>query len=560
MIYAVSFIILLGILVFVHEFGHFIFAKLLGVKVEVFSLGFGKAIIKKRVGETVYQIAMVPLGGFVKLYGQDPSDEIDPTLTLLSFRHQKLFKRFLIVFAGPMFNIILSIILFAIIYMVGNPSISTKVADVRYGSTAYEAGIRDGDLIKSVDGKAVKDWDEFSRLIKESDKDFVSLKVNDLEINVKLEKLLATNKFGKEVKVKQIDGLSPFSVSTLVGVTNTSSIASSLGFKTGDLILEINNEKINKWSQFEEKLLSLKGSQIKVKIKRLDSELELFINGRKFPYVENKKDYKTNEIDLLDTNYSLANELGFFPAELFVSGFTKVLSPAKDVGLAEGDRIVALNNTLIRRHKQLQNIVNEFGLSSSEINITVERGGKLITYKLKPEVMNVDAHNIGLKNDRFLLGIQTYYLPGPVDKIEIVESNFFKAVWLSLVKTFQWIWITLLGFWKLITGGVSLKALGGPLMLGKVAGDSMSLGIVYFLKVVSIISINLGLINLFPIPILDGGHIMFYGIELVTRKPLKEKYINYAQQFGFYILIGLMVLAFYNDILRYSDFIVRLFK
>lgn len=560
MIYAGSFIILLGILVFVHEFGHFIVAKFAGVKVEIFSLGFGKSLLKKKVGETLYQIALFPLGGFVKLYGQDPTDEVDPMLKIVSFRHQSLLKRFLIVFAGPFFNIVLAILVFSIIYLIGSPSISTKISDLRYGSNAWEAGLKVGDTIEAINGEQVKDWEGLSNILNNIEADKVKVKTKTGEFDVKISKLLANNKFGQMVRMPQIDGLSPYSLSSLVGVVENNSIAASMGFKTGDLVLELNDEKLEKWSDLEDKLLTYKEGQIKVKIKRQETYITLFLNGRSFPANSESREYKYLDGVIQDLDYSLANELGFFPAELFVSGFVKEGSAAKKVGLLEGDRLIAINETLLRRHIQLQNIVDEIGRTGNDLNILIDRKGEILYFKIKPNEMSIDSNNIGIKDKRFLLGIETYYLPGPIDKTEVKETNVFKALFLGFSKTLDWVIVTLLGFWKLITGSVSFKALGGPLMLGKVAGDSMSLGIVYFLKIVAIISINLGLINLFPIPILDGGHILFYSIEFVIRRPLKDKYINFAQQFGFYVLVGLMVLAFYNDLARYSDYFFRLFK
>jgi len=559
MIYAVSFLVLLGILVFVHELGHFIFAKIFKVKVEIFSLGFGKAFIKKQFGETLYQIAIVPLGGFVKLYGQDPNDEVEENLKNRAFRFQALHKRFLIVFAGPLFNILLSILLFSLINFIGSETISSKISDLRHGSPAYTASLKEGDIITHVNNEKLYDWETLNKLISKQESEVVTLTVNNNKnVDVKLSKLLSTNKFGQTIKEPKIDGINFFSLSTLIGVSNENSQAYKFGFRTSDLIVEINDEPIYKWSDLEAKLASLYESRIKVKVKRNDSYIELYINLRDLNEVSIGKN-NTN-INFENDEVSILNSLGFYPAELFVSGFTKDKSPAKDIGILENDRIVSINNEVVRRHEQLQNLVDYYARADGNLVITVERKGEFLNFTIIPEAMNIDTHNVGIKSSRFLLGIQTFFLPGPVDKIFVKETNLIKAFYQGFIKTLDWIVLTLLGFWNLISGSVSLKALGGPLMLGKVAGDSMSLGLVYFFKILAIISINLGLINLFPIPVLDGGHIFFYGIEFITRKPLKEKYINIAQQFGFYVLIGLMLIAFYNDILRYSEIVLNLFK
>ncbi|MEI6080436.1 MAG: RIP metalloprotease RseP, partial [bacterium] len=235
-------------------------------------------------------------------------------------------------------------------------------------------------------------------------------------------------------------------------------------------------------------------------------------------------------------------------------------SPALKAGMQKGDRIVAVNGKILRGFYSFQQTVDSAGRNNQELNMIIDRNGALLSLKILPKLRSIKDDEMGKKENRFLLGTQTYYYPGPAAEKIIIIRNPIKLIWASIAKTAMWTWITLVGLIKLFTGAVSLKAIGGPLMIGKVAGDSLHLGIVYFLRIMAIISINLGIINLFPIPVLDGGHLMFFTYEAIRGKPMKEKSMMIAQQVGFYLLIGLVVLSFYNDILKYGSSIIGIFR
>ncbi|MCX6112885.1 MAG: RIP metalloprotease RseP [Proteobacteria bacterium] len=563
MIYTVAFIILIGILVFAHELGHFLMGKLCKVRIEAFSIGFGKPLLHKKVGETDYRISAIPLGGYVKFFGDDEKDgKVDPELKHLTLYGQSVPKKSLIVVAGPVFNFILAGILFAFVYFIGEPNLATIIGYVEPGSTADESGIREGDQVLAVNGQSVDTWNEMDEKISAGNQK-VMLTIKREEgikgLTLPLTEELSRNKYGEIIRKPQIFGIMPNKRSALVGVNDPVSPAFKAGFKTGDLITEVDGKKIETWDEFENALIS--GNKIsKIKIKREKEEIELILSkDTNYKKGETRVYIVVNITTLSDSYYSYANNLGFYPSELFISDFVKKDSPAVKAGMQIGDRMVAVNGKILRTFQSLQQVVDKAGRNDEELNILLEREGALITVKISPKLQNIDQENIGQKDKRFLLGVQTYYYMGPVVEKKIIIRNPIKLIWASTVKTVTWIWITLVGLIKLFTGAVSLKAIGGPLMIGKVAGDSLHLGIVYFLRIMAIISINLGIINLFPIPVLDGGHLMFFGIEAVTGKPLKEKYIMIAQQVGFYLLIGLIVLSFYNDILKYGSNILGMF-
>lgn len=548
MVYIIGFLLLLGLLVLAHELGHFLMGKWCKVKIEAFSIGFGKPILKKKIGETEYRLSMIPLGGYVKFLGGEYKDgeeaEIPADIKPFTFAEQKVWVRSLIVFAGPAFNFILAVLLFAGVYFIGEPNVAPVLGYVEQNSIAWEAGLRDGDRITNVDGKEIKVWNELNDILEKVSTSSVNLVVNrageSINLVVPVTNILSRSRFGEAVHKNGIQGIAPYKRSSMIGVLNVSD-AQKLGLNTGDLIVKIGETKIESWDELE-KLASNNNSKIKFYVKRMD-----------------RANPKAKPVDLeFEVNSNSLNDLGIYPSELFVTGFMKDKSPAKDAGVLLNDMIVAVNGKKIYSFMTLQQMVDVVGRSGQELELTVFRDSKLLTFKIAPELNSVEG--VVAKENRFLLGIETSFTTGPVVNEDIVIRNPFVLIYTAVEKTLMWIWFTILGLFKLISGAVSLKAIGGPLMIGKVAGDSLSLGIEYFLRIAAVISINLGIINLVPIPVLDGGHLMFFGVEAITRRPVKEKYINLAQQIGFYLLMGLVALSFYNDIVNLGSSILGIFK
>lgn len=346
----VSAIIVLGILIFVHELGHFIFAKLFGVGVEKFSLGFGPKLIGKKVGETEYLLSAFPLGGYVKMVGEGSEGELTDEEKARSFAEKSPLKRIGIVVAGPGFNLIFAWLVFIVVFMVGVPSATTKIGEVVKDKPAAKAGVAEGDVITAVNGKKVDRWEEMAAEI-------AAAKSPSLAIEVKR---------GNETKSFQ---LSP-------------------EMRTGKNLL----------------------------------------------------------------------------------GET-VTSPV--IG------VVAAGETVIDR-----------------------------------------------------------YPPG-------------EAFSRGSSQTWNVIELTVLSLVKIVERAIPLDTIGGPIMIAKMAGQQAEAGGVSFLAFMALLSVNLGVLNLLPIPILDGGHLIFYLWELVFRRPVSMRAREIAQQVGLALLIGLMVLAFYNDIARY---------
>jgi len=340
----------LGVLIFVHEFGHFLVAKLLRVRVEVFSLGFPPKLISKQIGETDYRISVVPLGGYVKLLGENPHDEVPPELLPYSFLHRPLWQRTSIVLAGPAFNFFFAVLsLFLVFAFTGLPYMPTEIGRVVADSPAERAGLQAGDVIVAVDGTPVQRWEELASQIR-----------------------------------------------------------------------------------------SYEGQPLTFTVKRGDQQLKFR------------------------------------------------LAPEKKEG------------------------VNIFG-------------------------QKVEAYQIGVASS---------------ERLATEEVGPFQAMQEGLFYSIRIAALTVQSIYKLIAREISMDTLGGPIMIAQVAGKQAEMGLTNLIQFMAVLSVNLTLLNLLPIPVLDGGHLFFFFLEAVRGKPLAIKHREMAQALGMVLILTLMVLVFYQDIMR----------
>ncbi len=345
----IAFIVVFGILVFFHELGHFLVAKLMGVGVDTFSLGFGPKLIGKKKGRTEYRIAAIPLGGYVKMVGEEPDAEIAEEDIPLSFTHKSVYKRMAIVAAGPVFNFLLAILIFFVMSLVyGVFILKPTVGDVQEGMPAQKAGIEKGDRIVSIDGGAVETW---------------------------------------------------------------------------------------------------------------------------------------------------------------------------------------------------QDMVEKISMSNGEpLIMVVQRGEKEIPFTVLPKLKVEDMFGAEVKT--YLIGI----VSGKDGFIK--RLNPFEAAWEGVYRTFRMTKLIFVGVSRLITGEESRKNIGGPILVAQMAGHHAERGMPELISFIAFFSITLAVLNLLPIPVLDGGHLMFFAVEAVIGRPVNTRMREIAQQVGFLILLMLMVFAFYNDISR----------
>jgi len=438
------FLIALGILVAFHELGHFLAARWVGVKVLKFSLGFGPKLVGRQVGETEYLVSAIPLGGYVKLFGEDEAEAITPEDRKRSFVHQNLWGKVLIVSAGPGFNFILAYLIFAAWLSTGYTlpvptfkDITPVLEAVAPDSPAAKAGLMVGDQIKKIDGR---------------------------DVATRVELLDAATK-GKGAPIT-VEVLRDGRVETL---TVTPIFGSGHGHK-GD-------------------------------------EPGYYLGIEEIPPV-------VNEV---------------------VPG-----KPAAAAGFKEGDRVLSIDGTLIHTWTQMTSLVKEN--PGKTLHVDVLRDGHRVSLAVTPlaETTTVNGQTVQIGK----IGIA-----GP-DRSLMRSATPLAAIYNGLEATWKWTELTVVGLYKMIIGDISSKNIGGPLTIAKISGEAAAQGLANYVFLIALLSINLGVLNLLPIPILDGGHLLFFLIEGILRKPLGERQRELAQQVGLVLLVGVMIFAFWNDLER----------
>lgn len=440
-----AFIIGLGILVTVHEFGHFWVAKKCGVIVERFSIGFGPALWQRRGKDgTDYALALIPLGGYVKML-DEREGEVPDALRDRAFNTQSVGKRAAIVAAGPFFNFIFALFAYWIIFVIGMPSIKPVIGEVIPQSIASRAMLEKGMVISDIDDIHTMDWNDVNMAL--------AAHIGDTSLTMTLE----SNQGDFSIK------------------------------KTLDL---------SQW--------------------RFDPETQIPM------YTIGIKPYH--------------------PPVLLEVGLVLDDSPAHRAKLEVGDKLKTFNGVAIESWLSFsQNIQDQL---NKNVILQVERKGKLITLNIKPELREIDGQKKGY------LGISPKSLAWPEEYIEDLKFNPAAALIKSGEKTWELIVLTVNMTKKLFTGDIGVNNLSGPLSIAKGAGVTASYGVVSFLSFLALISVNLGLINLFPLPVLDGGHLLFFMIEAIIRRPIPEKVQEYSFRLGATLLFLLMGVALFNDFTR----------
>lgn len=441
-----AFIVALGILITIHEFGHFWVARRCGVKVIRFSIGFGKAIWR-RVDKkgTEYVIATIPLGGYVKML-DERVEEVDPQYRDQAFNNKTIGQRAAIIAAGPLANFIFAIFAYWLVFIIGIPSVRPVIGEVAPQSIAAQANISSGMELKSVAGIETPDWDSVRLAL-----------IGQIGEN---EIVVTTAPFG-------------------------SSIVQTKTLNTSD------------WKFDPEKQDPIRTLGFIPKMPQIEPVLNVVQSG----------------------------------------------SAAEKAGLQVGDRLLSIDGKAFGEWANFVKLVNDS--PNIPITLTIERNGVSHSLVLTPEER--DSENGELKG---FAGISPKVIPLP-DEYKITRQyNVFTAIYQASDKTWQLTKLTVKMLGKLITGDVKLKNLSGPISIAQGAGASAGYGLIYYLMFLALISVNLGIINLFPLPVLDGGHLAFLAIEKITGKPVSETVQDYSYRVGAILLVLLMGLALFNDFSR----------
>jgi regulator of sigma E protease len=445
--YLAAFAVVIGVLIIVHELGHYLVARWCGVKVLRFSVGFGRVLWKRELGRdrTEWVLSAFPLGGYVKML-DEREGEVATSEVHRTFNRQTVGKRSLIVAAGPLANFALAILIYWAVFMYGSEELLPVLGTPPEGTPAAMASIRNGEQVSRIDGQPAATWNDLRWMLlqKAVDRESVDLEViNERnEIAVRRLHLAAAREQGWEGDALERLGVRFFrpDMPPIIGKVMAGRPGAKAGLQVGDRVLGIDGEPIASWMDFVAKVSNAAGRSLK---------------------------------------------------------------------------------------------------------LDLERGNAKATVDVVPEAISERGRRVGK------IGVAVAETPESKRELRtFVRHGFFEAGYRALLETWDKSAFSLVMMGKMLTGEVSWKNLSGPVTIADYAGQSARLGLDYYLKFMALVSISLGVLNLLPIPVLDGGHLLYHMIEVVRRRPLSERSMEIGQQIGMSILFALMAFAFFNDLTR----------
>ncbi len=534
-----AFILLIGPLIFIHELGHLLAAKLVNVKVVRFSLGFGPALAKLRVGETEYRLAPIPLGGYVTLLGATPDEPVGPQEQDRALRNKPLWARYLVLGAGPAFNLLLPLLLYFAYYLghtvVAPPIIGTVLDD----SAAAASDLRPGDRIVAIEGTDIHAWQEMQDRVRVAPERELRIQIERDGVRfdrfVTPRKNVVKNAVGEQ-ESRGLLGVHPWIYAPQVGIIDDESPAYAEGLRTGDIITSINGEPVETVEALERELERSRDAALRLTYLRPTSSHDGL--GR---YLW----FDSYHARLLPRR-ERAQTTGLLPANTFLRKVDPE-SPAARAGLGPGDRILAVGDRPVTRWETVKVLLDRQG--ELPLQMTVQSPGN------EPRVVTVTQETRsyrGLyKQDQKYLwfGAEPYH-SRQIPAAEPIRGRFTYAVRSSVVETgemLKFMWTTLRQMLTLERGVEELSSVVG---IFNVAGTAAEQGPGQFLRLMALLSINLGFVNLLPIPILDGGHLMFFTLEALRRRPLSQRAREIASAIGLVIILMLLLIALRNDIMR----------
>lgn len=536
-------VILIGVLVFIHEFGHYLAARLFNVKVLSFSIGFGPKLFKFGRGETSWEVRLLPLGGYVMMFGSDfeeVTDKSDPDFER-AYNNKKIWQKAIINLAGPLFNLIFPIpILFACYTATVTEDMPANVGQVLDNSPAVGL-LQPGDVIVDIDGTPTKYWTQMRDIVSDNPGKTMAFTVlrdgQEQTFDMTIDETVLRDAMDVMTETVGRIGITPDMAPPVIGVTSPQSPAGLGGLKTFDEITVINGQNIHSYIDIEHAIAHQNGDTLKVSVLRpvlLDvpygsvsvlTPIELEIKGK----------------------FDSAKSFGIASDNMFLSEIDDD-SPAARAGLRPGDQILAMDGESVNIFRSFLDKLRQSWDQPHQL--TVQRNGEIFNTNIQLEKLTITGE-FQEEVPVIYAGIyhrSRYVMPDTLPKTMAERIGF--AAEKSVETTWKASTMLVVYVGRMFQGRVSTKSLGGPIMIGHMASKAGDNGLIAFLQMMAVISINLGILNLLPIPLFDGGKLAILGVEAVKRGPLSMKTRQIIAYVGLVLVALLIMLAFKNDLER----------
>lgn len=536
-----AFILVVGGLVFVHELGHFIVAKLLGVKVLRFSIGFGPRLLWWTRGETEYRISALPLGGYVKMAGDVPGEEPTPEDRGRGFYEQQPWKRIVIGVAGPASNFLFPVLLFTLVWITQNGAVipGAAVGAVVPGSAAERAGLQPGDRILTVaapgqGARELRAWPDLVRAISDHPGERLAVVVDRGGRTEALEVVPETEERfnGVETERRGVIGITPTWPAPVVAPVAPGAAGPLAPF---DEVTKVDGVAVAHFGEIGRAFAAAGCRPVDLEVRRGEGDARALLLLAGVPTCAGDR----------PSIVSVQKEVSA------VVGRVEAGSPAAQAGLARGDVITAVDGRPIRTFRDLDSLE---GTLKPGVPIALSLSGDR-TVRFAPQTELVKDRSTGEKVQQFVLGFGSVTpapaFPGALDVTRVrFERGLGEIVAAAAGETWHMTRLTAVGIAKILTGQISHRQVGGIITLFDQSAEAAAAGLGTLLFWMALVSVNLGIMNLLPIPVLDGGHIVAALVEQVTRRPLSMRVREVATYVGLLLLGLLMILAFRNDIVR----------
>jgi regulator of sigma E protease len=537
------FVALIGALVFVHELGHYVLAKLCGVRVLKFSLGFGPRVLGVRIRATDYCISLIPFGGFVKMLGEDPNEPVAPHEAARSFQAQALWKRFLIVLAGPAMSLVFPVVLYFVVFL-GQTDITPPVIGTVVPGHPAEGRLYPGDRVLAINGAHVGSFQEVRERIAEAPGRPLRFRLQRGEQTVEATVTPASVRQERPLDVVEYEGRAGISAGfplPIIAVRPGVNPAARAGLRTFDIVAAYAGRPIARWADLDRALAQSRGATVPVSFLR-PREVEGALGG-------------LCDLEVLDPGLAqmtpdpgegdVPTRTGIEAPDLYVA-YVPPHSAEHEMGLRRGDRVLTLDGLAPPSWESFVESVLQGGQRRRQLSFRHEGHDVVGAFAIRPVVWTDEFGQrymrLSFRTEHWAPTVAEPPVPNPAPTLYAVRH-----AWRETKQALSFLSLSLV---RLVQGRVPLSTVGGPIMIYDVSRSTASDGVWGFLWLMALVSVNLGLINLLPIPTLDGGHLLFFAIEGVTRRPVALRVRQVASVLGLLCLVLIMVVALKNDLQR----------